>query len=156
MSAATIFLAVLLMVDAVGCVPAPSAPATAGTPMFGLTFSQRQADYLKLPWRQVYGATLDLAPELLGGEDALRRSIGHVTHADFDGRRRLDVAVPVSPSAPARCRDDLVRTGVEAQRLDHGAPDAAGPPTSVCQPGESAAQQPPEAESAQPQRGRED
>jgi hypothetical protein len=45
----------------------PSASAAPLLPTFGLTFSQRQATHLNVPWQQAYGATLDLSESAAPG-----------------------------------------------------------------------------------------
>jgi hypothetical protein len=45
--------------------PAPSQPRPAHPIALGFTFSQRQAEYLTLPWDEVYGAALDLSPTII-------------------------------------------------------------------------------------------
>jgi hypothetical protein len=62
--AAAVLLAVLS--TALLRIPNRAAPQAARPSVdFGFTFSERQADYLKLPWREAFQAAMDLDPNLV-------------------------------------------------------------------------------------------
>jgi hypothetical protein len=86
-----------------------SAPLPATPIRMGLTFSQRQADYLTLPWNDVYGAALDLSPTVLrlgAYWDQIERKPGHFDFTTLDAQltrahqHGLSVVLTVGMKAP--------------------------------------------------------
>ena len=45
--------------------PASGQPRPARSIALGFTFSQRQAEYLDVPWAEVYNVALDLSPTII-------------------------------------------------------------------------------------------
>jgi hypothetical protein len=89
--------------------PARSQPRPAHPVALGFTFSQRQAEYLTLPWDEVYGAALDLSPTIirLGAYwDEIEPVEGVYDWSTLDEQieladaRNLDVILTVGMKAP--------------------------------------------------------
>jgi hypothetical protein len=106
-------------------VPASDRPRPARPLALGFTFSQRQAQYLNLPWGEVYDAALDLSPTIirLGAYwDEIEPSEGvyewSTLDAQLDGaaERDLDVILTVGMKAP-RWPEYFLPTWLE-RRLD--------------------------------------
>jgi hypothetical protein len=105
-------LAVVLLVLplASGIVPPASGqPRPARSIALGFTFSQRQAEYLTLPWDEVFGAALDLSPTIirLGAYwDEIEPYEGVYDWSTLDAQldlaeeRELDVILTVGMKAP--------------------------------------------------------
>jgi hypothetical protein len=107
--------------------PAPSQPRPAHPVALGFTFSQRQADYLTLPWDEVYGAALDLSPTIirLGAYwDEIEPAEGVYDWSTLDEQielaagRNLDVILTVGMKAP-RWPEYFLPSWLE-ERLDLG------------------------------------
>jgi hypothetical protein len=89
--------------------PRTEEPVRTDAPVLGLTFSQRQAEYLALPWREVYDAALDLSPSIirLGAYwDEIEPQEGRYDWSTLDtelasaDQRGLDVVLTVGMKAP--------------------------------------------------------
>lgn len=106
---AAIVVAMVVAVDVIGFGLPSGMEAATGAQRMGLTFSQRQSDYLNLEWTEVYDATLGLAPGLmrLGAYwDHIERTPGvydfSLLELQLDQAERLgqEVVVTVGMKAP--------------------------------------------------------
>jgi hypothetical protein len=126
-------LGVILLVLPIawGAFPSPSKQPRPARPIaLGFTFSQRQAEYLELPWDEVYDAALDLSPTIirLGAYwDEIEPVEGVYDWSTLDAQldqadeRGLDVILTVGMKAP-RWPEYFLPTWLEPRlELDDGA-----------------------------------
>ena len=130
--AVTVVAMVLAMTVTSGAVDVESSesPVVAAEPTrFGVSFSQRQSDYLMLPWAKVYAATLGLSPAVirLGAYwDRIERTPGSYDFSvlelqlDRAGARGMDVILTVGMKAPRWPEYYLPRWLEERVIVGHG------------------------------------
>ena len=130
--AVTVVAMVLAMTVTSGAVDVESSesPVVATEPTrFGVSFSQRQSDYLMLPWAKVYAATLGLSPAVirLGAYwDRIEHTPGSYDFSvlelqlDRAGARGMDVILTVGMKAPRWPEYYLPRWLEERVVVGHG------------------------------------